>query len=199
MKILILYVTRSGSNSIAKYFMAQNPEFKYFNQPWSLYNKEGITKYTYRECLSYENVLVKCEIFSLKNIEIDKKTIVEDFDKIVLLSRKNKNEQAVSFVVANSKKKFINSDKLKYFIDGMDKELIKDIETLLSEKEGTLKKYQNDKSRLFFYEDLFYGNFDELLAFLNLKYIQKDYDLYLNINNRYKEEEFKSKSKFTII
>jgi hypothetical protein len=185
MKILILYTPRSGTNSISEYFIKQNPNYKYFNQPFTPYRTAGITQSSYNECIEYDNVLVKTDINNFKLLKISKEKIIKDFDKVLLISRKNKREQAISYMVAKNNKNFLDKTKRKYNLDGINKEIIENCQNACKRFENMLYEFKDPIFRFFYYEDLFYGNFNELFEYLNIKYIENDFENILNKNNKY--------------
>jgi hypothetical protein len=197
----MLYNARSGTNSIAAYFMKQYPEYTYLNQPWSLYNAEpGIVQVPYAECIIHENVFIKNEFSNLERYKIEKETLIKDFDKILLLARKDKREQAISSIIAQNNLSFLNKEKKKYFVDGLDETQIRNMQTAYAERELEMEEYIEHGAQMFFYEDLFYGEgFGKLFEFLDLKYIQEDFDAILNSKNRYKSGELETKKTKTLI
>ena len=62
MKILVLYTARSGTNHICDYFLRQNPNYKYFNQPFTTYQEDGIVRVSYEDCIKHDNVLIKSAV-----------------------------------------------------------------------------------------------------------------------------------------
>jgi hypothetical protein len=201
MKILMLYNARSGTNSIASYFMKQNQSYIYFNQPWSFYAAEpGIVQVPYAECIKHKNVFIKNEFSNLETRKIEKKTLIKDFDKILLLARKDKREQAISCIIAQKNLSFLNKEKKKYFVDGLDETQIRNMQTAYAERELEMKEYLEHGAQMFYYEDLFYGEgFEKLFDFLGLKFIQEDFDEILDSKNRYKSGEIESKKVKTLI
>jgi hypothetical protein len=185
MKILILYTPRSGTNSIAEYFIKQNPNYKYFNQPFSPYMISETKKISYKECIKYDNILVKSDINNFKLLKISKQNIINDFDKVLLISRKNKREQVISFIVAKNNKNFLDKTKRKYNLDGIDEEIIEEGVGSFTRFENMLYEFKDTSFPFFYYEDLFYGNFNELFNYLNIKYIKDDFENILNKNNKY--------------
>ena len=185
MKILILYAPRSGTNSIAEYFIKQNPNYKYFNQPFSPYVEGEIKKVPYKECIKYDNILIKSEINCFKLLKINKQKIINDFDKVLLISRKNKIEQSISFMIAKNNKNFLDKTKRKYNFAEVDKEIIEEGEEAFKRFENMLYEFKDISFRFFYYEDLFYGNFNELFDYLNIKYVKDDFENILNRNNKY--------------
>jgi menaquinone-dependent protoporphyrinogen IX oxidase len=199
MKILILYTSRSGTNSIAEYFIKQNPNYKYFNQPFTSYKENGIEKISYEECIKYDNILVKSEINCFKLLKIDKQKVINDFHKVLLISRKNKREQAISFINAKNNENFLDKTKRQYYLDGICEEMIKRKEDEYTLLENILHEFTDPRYRFFYYEDLFYGDFSELFDYLNIKYIEDDFENILNKNNKYNIGYHPSKMKKTLI
>ena len=199
MKILILYTARSGTNSIADYFLKQNPRYEYFNQPFALYYEKGMRKSTYSECLEYENVLVKNEISSFKKLDVNKGQILKDFDKVMLVSRKDKREQAISYIIAGSYKNYLEKKQRNYYVEGLDEELIKDVEQYQTEQHELLEGYRDPAFPYFYYEDLYYGDFTDLFKYLEIKYISADFDEILDSRNRYRHKDLRSKAIKTLV
>jgi len=199
MKILILYVPRSGTNSITDYFLKQQPNYEYFNQPFTLYKETGIKKIRYEECIKYENVLVKSDINSFNLLKINKQKIINDFDKVLLISRKNKRNQAISYIDAENNKNFLNKTKRKYYLDGISKERIKELEERFTNLENVLFELKDPLFRFFYYEDLFYGDFYELFNYLNINHIDEDFKNILDNSNKYSIGYHPNKINKTII
>ena len=127
MKILILYTPRSGTNSIASYFLKQNTNYEYFNQPFSQYEEEGIRHVTYEQCLKYDNVLVKSDISNFVRLNISVEQLLLDFDKVLLISRKNKKEQSISLIIATTRHNFLDKSKRPYFTGGINDDTIENV------------------------------------------------------------------------
>jgi hypothetical protein len=199
MKILILYTPRSGTNSIAEYFLKQNSNYKYFNQPFTFYKEPGIEKIPYEECIKYDNVLVKSDVNNLSSLKINRQKIIKDFDKVLLISRKNKREQAISFIVAKNNLNFLNKTKRQYHLDGIDEEKIEHYETIFKSFDSMLYEFEDPRFRFFYYEDLFYGDFSELFNYLNLNHIDEDFKNILNKENKYNTGYHLSKKNQTIL
>jgi len=199
MKILILYIPRSGTNSITDYFLKQNTNYEYFNQPFTRYKESGIKKIQYEECIKYENVLIKSDINNFSLLQINKQKIINDFDKVLLISRKNKREQAISWLVAENNKNFLDKTKRKYYLDGISEEMIKEKEDEFVSFENVLYELKDEQFRFFYYEDLFYGDFSQLFDYLNINHIDEDFKNILNNNNKYNMGYHLSKTNKTII
>jgi len=199
MKILILYIPRSGTNSITNYFLKQNPNYEYFNQPFTHYKEPGIKKISYEECIKYENVLVKSDIDNFSLLKINKQTIIKDFDKVLLISRKNKRDQAISSIVAGNNENFLDKTKRKYYLDGISEEKIKQQEDAFIYWENVLFQLKDSLFRFFYYEDLFYGDFSELFHYLDINHIDEDFKNILDKNNKYNIGYYLSKTNQTIL
>jgi hypothetical protein len=199
MKILILYTPRSGTNSIASYFLKQNTNYEYFNQPFSQYEEEGIRHATYKQCLKYDNVLVKSEISNFIRLNISVEQLLLDFDKVLLISRKNKKEQSISLIIATTRHNFLDKSKRPYFTGGINDNTI---ENVIKQFEGwqiILEKYSDINIPLFYYEDLYYDNFSKLFEFLEIKYLEEDYKNILDIKNKYKTKDLEKKETKTLV
>jgi hypothetical protein len=199
MKILILYTPRSGTNSITDYFLKQNPNYEYFNQPFTLYEESGIQKIPYEECIKYDNVLVKSDINNFINLKINKQNIINDFDKVLLISRKNKKEQVISYIYAKNNENFLDKSKRQYYLNGTSKEMREYYENVFEVFENMLCEFKDPSFRFFYYEDLFYGDFFELFDYLNIDYIDEDFKNILDKNNKYNIGYYLSKKNKTIL
>jgi hypothetical protein len=194
MKILILYTARSGTNSIASYFLKQNPTYEYFNQPFTRYVEDGIRHSTYNKCINFDNVLVKSEISNFEEINVSKEQILLDFDKVLLISRKNKKDQAISYIIANTAKNFLDKRKRGYYIEMVDDKVLNSVEEYKTGQHNKLIKLMDSSFRFFYYEDLYYGDFSELFEYLGIKFIQSDFDDILDIKNKYRYKDLVSKT-----
>jgi hypothetical protein len=187
MKILMLYTPRCGSTSILKYYQKVRTECTIINQPWSPLISELEAKNTipYTEIVSHENVFVKSAIglFFYKQISYDE--VKRDFDKVLVLSRKNHKEQTESLAQAAKYNTFLESSK--YLIDKNLKHYLKEMnEVLLDEKSRITELEENLNAKVFYYEDLYYGSFDTLFSFLELDYVEEPFKEFLDIKNRYR-------------
>ena len=191
MRILLLYTPRCGTNSLCKYFLKQNTNYVYFNQPWSKYQEGEIKHASYDECIIHENVLVKSQIENLHRLEIPKNKLHSDFDKIIMMSRFNKKEQAISFITASNLSNFLDTTPRKYFIKDIDEDYINMIIEEFNKADLLFDEYKKDDSIILYYEDLFYKkDFKDIFDFLNLKYIQEDFDNILDLKNKYFNGEY---------
>jgi hypothetical protein len=198
MKILILYTPRSGTNSIAGYFLKQNPNYEYFNQPFTLYLENGIRYALYSECIKHDNVLVKSEISNFLNLNIGVEQLLLDFDKVVLISRKNKRDQSISLILADSSKNFLDNTKRDYYVEGLSDSTIDNAIERLTNNHDKLFNFMHNSFCFFYYEDLFYGDFSELFKYLEIEYIQADFDEILDMKNKYRSRDLPSKTTKTL-
>ena len=198
MKILVLYTARSGTNHICDYFLRQNPNYKYFNQPFTTYQEDGIVRVSYEDCIKHDNVLIKSAVAIFEKLNISKEQVLSDFDKVLLISRKDKKEQAISYIIASNTKNFLDKNKRGYYVEGIDEEFLNEIEELKIKQHNRLLSFVDSYSRFFYYEELYYGDFSELFEYLDIKFIQKDYDDILDIKNKYRREDLRSKATKTL-
>lgn len=195
----MLYTPRSGTNSICSYFLKQNPNYEYFNQPFAFKGEEGMRPSTYGHCLIYENVLVKSNVKVFNEIGINKTKLLKDFDKIVLISRKDKTKQAISHIIANKNSNFLDNSIRPYYVGNIsDEQINKDI-SKLEQYEGQLEEYKELGIPIFYYEDLYYDSFDKLFEYLNISYIETDFKSILDIQNKYSSMELGNKNQKTLI
>ena len=198
MKILVLYTARSGTNHICDYFLRQNPDYKYFNQPFTSYREDGIVRVSYKECIKHDNVLIKSAISNFEKLNISKEQVLLEFDKVLLISRKNKKEQAISYIIAGNAKNFLNKNKRSYYVEGIDDDTISTIEEFKVKQHSKLLNFMDNSFRFFYYEDLYYGEFSALFEYLDIKFIQKDFDDILDIKNKYRYKDLLSKTVKTL-
>ena len=113
MKILLLYVPRSGSTSILRYFKSIKPEYYVVNQPWSELVAE-LTKsnmINYKDLIKDDNIFVKSDIGSFIKEKIEWECVKSDFNKIIILDRKDKEKQIESLIHAKQNNSFLESNK----------------------------------------------------------------------------------------
>ena len=199
MKIILIYTPRCGSTSILKYFEKLKPEYKCYNEPWFDWMVDNVhkSKIDYSNIASQEDVFVKS---ALKTLSVPIETIVNDFDKVIFLLRKNKKEQVESSILAHNESSFTNYKKRKYNISSITNEELELIGDRYDYLNNTLTQWSIDFSKpLFYYEDLYYGSFDALFNELDLEYNEEVFNQFLNTSNRYRDGEILSKDKKTLI
>ena len=199
----MLYYPRSGSTSILRYFEKLKPEYKIINQPWSplVSELEYRIKISYSEIISHNDVLVKSTIPLFLSKGIPPETIQNDFDKIFILIRRNKEEQIHSYINATKNKSFLDYTPTNYWIG----EYIEDADTkkikLEIESSEEIANFIKNKLNvpLFYYEDLYYNNFDELFEYLNIEKNDVYFNEFLNINKKYKIKSLQPKNNKTLL
>jgi hypothetical protein len=192
MKILLLYVPRSGSTSILNYFKSINPNYNVVNQPWS----ELVAKLTksnminYKDLIKYDNVFVKSDIGSFTKENIDLQCVKSDFNKIIILDRKDTKKQIESLIYAKKNNSFLKSNK--YWFESDSKYTIEEDEKSKPEKGMAEQKNQIPllvkllNAKFYYYEDLFFGDFSDILSYLEIDYNEEYFNLYLNKKNKYR-------------
>lgn len=199
MKIALIYTPRSGSTSILKYFQKVKPDYVCYNEPWfewmqkNLYNED----ITYEKVISMDNVFIKS---AFKTLPVSLEQIIKDFDKVIFLLRRNKKEQVESAALLSRQNDFLNYTKRKYWVDSINDEERTFFENRYDFLNDTLTNcaLKNNK-KIFYYEDLYYGSFDEFFNEMELPFNEFAFNEHLNIKNRYREDEIVSKDKKTII
>lgn len=192
MKILLLYIPRAGSTSILRYFKSVKPNYNIINQPWSELIVE-LTKsnmINYKDLIKYENIFVKSDIGSFNKENIDLECVKSDFDKIIILDRKDKEKQIESLIYAKHNNSFLESNKYwfdddyKYTIEEDEKRSAQNGIQELKNQIPTLTKLLNAK--FYYYEDLFFGDFSDILNYLEIDYNEEYFNLYLDKKNKYR-------------
>jgi hypothetical protein len=131
-------------------------------------------------------------------LNISKEQVLLEFDKVLLISRKNKKDQAVSYIIASDTKNFLDKDRRKYYVEGIDNETLEAVEQMQVEDHSKLLAFMDSSFRFFHYEDLYYGDFSELFEYLGIKFIQKDFDELLDTKNKYRHGDLRSKTVKTL-
>jgi hypothetical protein len=199
MKILLLYTPRSGSTSILKYFQKIKPEYECFNEPWFKWMVENVhqNEIEYSELISKKNIFVKS---AYKTLPVSLNDLIIDFDKIVILLRKNQKEQVESSILVHKENNFLNNSLRLYNIYNITDEELKSTNERYDFLNKTLTEFANfNNLPIFYYEDLYYNDFTPLFDELNLEHIHLYYEEFLNIDKRYRIGEYINKETKTII
>jgi hypothetical protein len=203
MKILMLYYPRSGSTSILRYFEKLKPEYTIINQPWSplVSQLESRLKISYSEIISHKDVLVKSTIPLFLSKDIPPETIQNDFDKIFILIRRNKEEQIESYITATKNKSFLDHTPTNYWIGEYNEDTVtKKIKSEIEASEEIANFIKNKLNvPLFYYEDLYYNNFDELFGYLGIEKNDVYFNEFLNISKKYKIKSLEQKNNKTLL
>jgi len=191
----MLYTPRCGSTSILKYFEKINPEYTIISQPWSplVAELEAKNKVEYTQIVSSKNVFVKSAIGLFFYKQIPYEAVKQDFDKILVLSRRNHKEQTESLAYAAKHNSFLEptryliDEKLDFFMDEMDK-------VLLDEKSRIQELEEHLNAKVFYYEDLYYNSFDNLFKYLEIEHVEEYFKMFLDIKNRYRLDSASTKN-----
>ena len=200
MRVLMLYTPRCGSTSILKYFEKIKLDYTIISQPWSplVSELEVKNKVEYNQVVSDENVFVKSAIGLFFYKQIPYETVKQDFDKIVVLSRKNHKEQTESLAHAAKHNSFLEStrylidEKLDFFMGEMDK-------VLLEEKARIQELEEHLNAKVFYYEDLYYRSFNDLFKYLEVEHVEEYFKEFLDIKNKYRLDETNVKKSKSLV
>ena len=114
MKILLIYTPRTGSTSIFKYFQKMKLDYECYNEPWFAWM---ITFVYEGKKIDYNDVIKKKDVFiksTFKNLPTTIDNLVKDFDKIIILLRKNTKEQSESSILVNKERSYLDMSHRKY-------------------------------------------------------------------------------------
>jgi hypothetical protein len=199
MKVILIYTPRSGSTSILEYFAKSKPDYKCYNEPWFDWMIENIYKneIKYSELIKKENIFVKS---ALKTLPVSLYTLLTDFDKVIILLRKNKKEQVESCIMTNQEEAFLNNTPRKYNVYNITEEELKNANDRYDFLNSTLYEFgMTNNIPIFYYEDLYYGDFKPLFDELKIEYNTEYYNQYLNISKKYRIGDAKIKNTKSII
>lgn len=192
MKILILCTGRSGSTSlfnlIASHLRYNNCFLEPFTNSEETIKKWGIRD-TIQPYIDMDNVLIKTFITSFKpdsdfdNYQSYWDWMCEYFDKIILLSRNDKQLQAESLVyhqkIRHKLSEYYNWHKKKYYdLDSNDIVHIKNTIDALIDADNSMIPFIEKGYPHFTFEDLFIGKNKKLMMDL-FEYINIELDMTL--------------------
>jgi len=199
MKIILIYTARSGSTSILKYFQKIKPNYICYNEPWFKWMQNVV----YRKSINYDEIIKNDNLFiksTLTTLSVPFEQIINDFDKVIFLLRKDVQSQVESSVLVHNEGAFLNHTPREYKLYSIDKdeydETYNKYEEVISKITNLSEKY---KIPLFYYEDLYYGDFKPLFDELDIQYNQELYNEFLNIKLKYRIGEQVGKNNKTII
>ena len=197
----MLYTPRCGSTSILRYFKKIKPEFEIINQPWSsaVSKLENRKHLKYSDIIKKNNIFVKSTISVLFELKFSITNIKNNFDKIIILDRKDNKEQLKSYSHAEKHQSFLESSK--YLLDNnIDSNLYEMCDDMLIKEKNKIEFLKKElNAELFYYEDLYYGNFDKLFSSLEIDYVEEYYKMFLDIKNRYRLNDSDIKTKKTLL
>jgi hypothetical protein len=183
---MLIYTPRSGSTSILKYFSKLKPNYSCYNEPWFSWMQENLYKEVidYQQVVSKENVFVKS---TLKLLPVPIEQIMDDFDKVIFLLRKNKKDQIESAALVTKENGYLNYNKRKYWVESIDPLEYKQINERYEFLNETIIKASQDFNKpIYFYEDLYHGDFTQLFNDLELWYDEDAFNEFLDIKNKYR-------------
>ena len=200
MKIILIYTPRSGSTSILKYFSKLNPNYSCYNEPWFDWMQENLYKQTinYKQVIELPNVFIKS---TLKTLPVSLEQITKDFDKVIFLLRKNKQEQIESAELVTKESNYLNYSKRKYWIYSIDEDSLIKLSKRYDILNNTIINASRDFNKtLYYYEDLYYGDFTPLFNELEIPYDTNVFNEFLHIEKKYRlEDEMKTKKNKTLL
>ena len=199
MKILLLYTPRSGSTAILKYFEKIKTEYKCFNEPWFEWMVENVhkNKNEYVDLITKQNIFVKS---AYKTLPVSLDTLLTDFDKIVILLRKNQKEQVESSILVHKEESFLNNTPRNYNLYSIaDDEFQKTYDRYSFLNETLFNFGTLNNLPIFYYEDLYYGNFNLLFNELEIEYNDLYYKEFLDTTNKYRIGDIISKKTNSLI
>lgn len=207
MRICIYSTPRSGSTSLFNYLklIMNDVNLKSYFEPFSMH---GNKNRKYNSVVKFDNLLIKNIIYQLptdiQNInEFDSK-IVNDFDKIIVLLRRDIKSQAESYAYRGSKH-FMQQCPVKYGrgswqtksvykFDEDEMDMIKENEKTLIENTNHLIDFAN-KNNLFIIhlEDILDKNevYYDMLKYIGYSHTEKLYDSILSKKHKLRIEPIK--------
>ena len=191
MKIALISLPRTGSTSISRYYKSINKDVVVIDEPFNLLvnnptmlydnlikNKNLFIKTMYGDNpLEFQNMSAK--EFVLK--------LINDFDLVVFLTRKNIKEHTESYVQALQTSKWASN----YVYNSKFNELYNEVESKLNKLNLELIQTCNELNKpLYFYEDLYDSlkkeNIIEFLYSIGCNYDKAIFNIFLNTSNKYR-------------
>ena len=185
MKILIIAIPRSGSNTLLK-SMSSMLKLKRIGEPFN----EAIRKnVNFNDTVVENNVVVKSLIdINIPNVINFYKEYSKSFDKTILLSRKNTKELSESYEFQIWKDELTTWHQKYTYIQTGD--IDKWVEFMIKNK-SDLEILSNElKIEIDWYEDLYCGDEEKIVNFLNKHEIDVDiseFSEYLNPKHRLRQ------------
>ncbi len=189
MKICVVANPRTGSSSLFGLIMAHLPKtYHCVSEPFNVKHMKYISDdRNHIEIFeNSDNVFFKniCYQYPTKyeSKELWYEWLFSNFDKIVLLDRKNRVEQSESFVYHETKNNLNWNIHSYYDLSNIEKSKIDDRIQLL-EKDGQFLLENSNRFPLFYYEDLYVDKnmekINELFNYLNIEPIQEYMDFFI--------------------
>jgi hypothetical protein len=191
MKIALISLPRTGSTSISRYYKSINKDVVVIDEPFNLIvNNPTIL---YDNLIKNNNLFIKTMYgdnpLEFKNMSAKEFVLklINDFDLVVFLTRRNIKEHTESYVQALQTSKWASN----YVYDCK-------FNTFYDEAEGKLNKLNleliqtcNELNKpLYFYEDLYDSlkkeNIIEFLYSIGCNYDKAIFNIFLNTSNKYR-------------
>lgn len=191
MKICILATGRCGSTSLFNCIKEHLPnEYLFLMEPFDCYktSKSGFTI-----DIDTKNVLLKTLVGQNPYIEdgvMIYNWIFQTFDKVILLDRKNKQEQTESFVYHTENKTVDKHGKKRYYyLNHISDDKIKKWDLNLSIASQLLETLStSNNSKIYYYEDIFVNKeesiINEIFDYLELEQIKESIDNWIISDNK---------------
>lgn len=186
MKIALIYTPRCGSTSLFHYFRELKKEYRCINEPWFEWMIQNVHKAEnkYEDLIKEETLFIKS---AYRTLPVPIERIINDFDKVIFLLRKNTREQAESGALVELEEGYLNTSTRKYWTDLITEDELKRYKDRFIFLNGILTdasiKY---KKPLFYYEDLYYNDFTPIFKELGLTHDEVMYKKYLDPNKKYR-------------
>jgi len=191
MKIALISLPRTGSTSISRYYRYTNKDVMVIDEPFNLVvNNPTIL---YNDLIKNQNLFIKTmygdnplefENMSAKEFVLK---LINDFDLVLFLTRKNIKEHTESYVQALQTSKWASN----YVYDSKFDKLYNEIEVKLNKLNSEMIETCNElNKRLYFYEDLYNQstkeNIIEFLYSISCNYNQEMFNTFLDISKKYR-------------
>ena len=172
MKIALISLPRTGSTSISKYYKSINKDMVVIDEPFNLVvNNPTIL---YNDLIKNKNLFIKTmygdnplefENMSAKEFVLK---LIDDFDLVLFLTRRNIKEHTESYVQALQTSKWASS----YVYDSKFNTLYDKVESKLNKLNLELIQTCNELNKpLYFYEDLYNSvKKENIIEFLYLNF-----------------------------
>jgi len=189
MRIAIISHHRSGSTMFSRW-LSFELGYSLILEPYNIDDWNKNREYNIQNALKQENVIVKYLYNQFNNqTEIDE--VLNNFDKIILLIRKNEKESAISAVYASENKKFHST----YFIDdNWIHNHIALIENQIINLNILKDKIKNIPTGLLVtYENIFEEktDIDKIKNYIGLNVFKHNYSHLIDTNLRYRNNKSK--------
>ena len=191
MKIALISLPRTGSTSISRYYKYTNKDVIVIDEPFNLVvNNPTIL---YNDLIKNQNLFIKTMYgdnpLEFKNMSAKEFVLklIDDFDLVLFLTRKNIKEHTESYVQALQTSKWASN----YVYDSKFDKLYNEVEVKLNKLNLEMIETCNElNKKLYFYEDLYNQSTKEtIIEFLysiDCNYNQEMFNTFLDISKKYR-------------